>query len=264
MRLCLLVHFDVDMAATTTADYSYAATLAAGAAASRLNGLSAWINLEKIRPYFNADHSYVIKKLGMILCAFFPGQTHTPYGDEVLSTPNRLSPNQPDLYIPLLSFMTYILTIGLSLGTDNKFEPDALGSVGMTGFLVLCFEVIAIRIGFMVLNIPSMSVLDCVAYSGYKYVGIALSTIVGIVFGRAVYYICLLYCAISMAKFIATVLYKHVQKVSTTGPASSIVNMCIFAVMVMQILAALYLGQAPRPEAVAPSLPVPSKNTDPK
>jgi hypothetical protein len=57
------------------------------------------------------------------------------------------------------------------------------------------------------------------------------------------------------------VLYKHVQKVST-GPASSIINMCIFAVMVMQILAALYLGQAPRAEAVAPSLPVPSKNPD--
>jgi hypothetical protein len=240
------------MAAPSTADYSYAATLAAGAAASRLNG---WINLEKFRPYFNADHSYVLKKLGMILCAFLPGSFQTSYGDDVLSTPNRLSPNQPDLYIPLLSFLTYILTIGLSLGTDNKFEPDALGSAGMTGFLVLCFEVIAIRIGFLVLNIPSMPVLDCIAYSGYKYVGIALSTIFGIAFGRFAYYLCLLYCSVSMAKFLATVLYKHVQKVSTASPSpSSVINMCIFAVALMQIMAALFLGQAPRVNAAAPSV----------
>jgi hypothetical protein len=233
------------MNSVNTADYSYAATLAAGAAANRLNG---WINLEKIRPYFNADHSYVIKKLFMILCAFFPGSAHSSQTHEVLSTPNRLSSNQPDLYIPLLSFMTYILTIGLSLGTDDKFEPDALGSAGITGFLVLCFEVIAIRVGFLVLNIASLPVLDCVAYSGYKYVGIALSTIVGVAFGRAAYYICLLYCAVSMAKFLVTVLYKHVQRVSSETP-SSVVNMCIFAVAVMQILAALFLGQAPRAAA---------------
>jgi hypothetical protein len=245
--------------AAPTADYSYAATLAAGAAASRLNGW--WINLEKIRPYFNVDHSYIIMKLRMILCAFIPGSPQAAYGDD-LPTLNRLSPNQPDLYIPLLSFLTYILTIGLSLGSDNKFDPDALGSVGMTGFLVLCFEVIAIRIAFLVLNISSMPIIDCVAYSGYKYVGIALSTIVGIAFGRAAYYVCLLYCSVSMAKFLATILYKHVQKVSTAS-VSSIINMCIFAVAVMQILAALFLGQAPRAEAVVPLQNV-AANANPK
>jgi hypothetical protein len=230
-----------------TPNYEYAASLAANAAASRLNGW--WINLEKIRPYFNVDHSFVIGKLRLILCAFFPSSSQAAYGDD-LSTTNRLRVNEPDLYLPLLAFLTYILTIGLSLGFDDKFEPDALGSVGMTGFLVLCFEVIAIRIAFLVLSIPSMPVLDCIAYSGCKYVGIALSTVVGIVFGRVAYYICLLYCSISMVKFLVTVLHKHVQ--NKVGSVSSIVNMCIFAVAVMQILAALFLGQAPRAVAVVP------------
>lgn len=245
------------MSAPVTADYSYAATLAAGAAASRLNG---WINLEKVRPYFHVDHAFIVKKLRMILCAFFPGSSQATYGED-LPTPNdRLSANQPDLYIPLLSFVTYILTIGLSLGTDDKFEPDALGSVGMTGFLVLCFEVVVIRIAFIVLKISSMPVLDCIAYSGYKYVGIALSTIAGILFGRAAYYLCLLYCSVSMVKYLVNVLHKHVQKGSTEPSPSSMVNLCLFGVALLQIFVALFLGQAPRAGAV----PSPAITPDPK
>ena len=230
-----------------TPNYEYAASLAANAAASRLNGW--WINLEKIRPYFNVDHSFVIGKLRLILCAFFPSSSQAAYGDD-LSTTNRLRVNEPDLYLPLLAFLTYILTIGLSLGTDDKFEPDALGSVGMTGFLVLCFEVVVIRIAFIVLKISSMPVLDCIAYSGYKYVGIALSTIAGILFGRAAYYLCLLYCSVSMGKYLVTVLHKHVQKGSTELNPSSMVNLCLFGVALLQIFVALFLGQAPRAEAV--------------
>jgi hypothetical protein len=133
----------------------------------------------------------------------------------------------------------------------------------MTGLLVLCFEVIVIRIGLFVLKMPSMPILDCVAYSGYKYVGIALSTIVGIIFGRAAYYLCLMYCAISMAKFIGTVLYKHVKTVSSESE-SSVVKMCLFAVMLLQLLVALFLGQAPKAEGVAPPVRVASASTGTK
>jgi hypothetical protein len=241
------------------ANFDAYAGLAAGAASQMsdkvVSSLNRWIDLENVRRYFLVNHSYVIKKLALILCSFLPiVNAETPYGDTI-SSQNRIGMNQPDLYIPLLSFVTYILTIGLSLGTDDKFEPDALGSVGMTGFLVLCFEVVVIRIGLFVLKMPSMPVLDCVAYSGYKYVGIALSTIVGIVFGRAAYYLCLMYCAISMAKFIGTVLYKHVKSVSSESD-SSVVKMCLFAIMLMQLFMALFLGQAPRAEAVVPPVRV--------
>jgi len=243
------------------------ANLAAGAASQMsdkvVSSLNRWVDLENVRRYFLVNHSYVFKKLALILCSFVPVvNTDTSYGDTI-SSQNRIGVNQPDLYIPLLSFVTYILTIGLSLGSDDKFEPDALGSVGMTGLLVLCFEVIVIRIGLFVLKMPSMPILDCVAYSGYKYVGIALSTIVGIIFGRAAYYLCLMYCAISMAKFIGTVLYKHVKTVSSESE-SSVVKMCLFAVMLLQLLVALFLGQAPKAEGVAPPVRVASASTGTK
>ena len=66
-----------------------------------------------------------------------------------------------------------------------------------------------------------------------------------------------------MAKFIGTVLYKHVKTVSSESE-SSVVKMCLFAVMLLQLLVALFLGQAPKAEGVAPPVRVASASTGTK
>ena len=48
--------------------------------------------------------------------------------------------NAPDLYIPSMAYVTYILLVGYILGLRNAFSPDLLGAFGrrkLNCFLVL-------------------------------------------------------------------------------------------------------------------------------
>ena len=82
----------------------------------------------------------------------------------------------PDLYIPLMSFITYALLVGLRKGLGSGFTPDILiNSVWRCLILQLC-ETVVIKFGLSVMQVP-LPLLDVFAYTGYKYVGLSLSTV---------------------------------------------------------------------------------------
>ena len=82
----------------------------------------------------------------------------------------------PDLYIPLMSFITYALLIGLRKGLGSGFTPDILiNSIWRCLILQLC-ETMVIKFGLSVMQVP-LPMLDVFAYTGYKYVGLSLSTV---------------------------------------------------------------------------------------
>ena len=54
--------------------------------------------------------------------------------------------NAPDLYIPLMSFITYVLLVGYCKGASNKFTPEVL--------IQAVTRCLALQVYFLVLILP--------------------------------------------------------------------------------------------------------------
>lgn len=84
----------------------------------------------------------------------------------------RYELNAPDLYIPAMAFVTYLLIGGVSLGIQERFSPEGLGIQASTALVWAIIEVMAIWVTLYIMNIQTkLTSFDIVAFSSYKYVG---------------------------------------------------------------------------------------------
>jgi len=130
----------------------------------------------------------VVNKLFIVL---FPWR-HRPWsrqqaGMNASSGPVFLPPrediNSPDMYIPVMAFVTYILLSTLLAGLRGAFRPELLGLTATNAFAVVVIELLLLKLGTYLLNISNESQwLDLVAYSGYKFVGVIATVAVAGVF----------------------------------------------------------------------------------
>ncbi|KAJ9155218.1 Er to golgi transport protein yif1 [Pleurostoma richardsiae] len=140
-----------------------------------------YVNVSALKHYFNVTNSYVINKLFLVL---FPWrhkpwsrkQTTGPNGQEGWYLPPRDDINSPDMYIPVMSLVTYILLSTLIAGIQGHFQPELLGYTATTAGVVVAVEILGLKLGCYLLSISNESqLLDLVAYSGYKFVGIIVT-----------------------------------------------------------------------------------------
>ncbi|KAF9903676.1 hypothetical protein EC991_003451 [Linnemannia zychae] len=151
--------------------------------------LNRWVNRAALQPYFNVSNSYVVNKLKLLV---FPWRhklwTRILKRSETTGeTIGYLSPrddiNAPDMYIPVMAFVTYVLLVALSAGVKGdknvKFSPEILGPTASSAMAVIFLEFTIIKLCVYLLNVTSdVPILDLLAYSGYKFVGIIVSIIV--------------------------------------------------------------------------------------
>ena len=152
-----------------------------------------YISLPALKHYFNVSNSYVVRKLLLVL---FPWR-HKPWTrsqsrittsstgaagqmSQEQYTFNYLPPrddlNSPDMYIPIMAFITYILLSTVLAGMRGSFKPELLGSTASTAMGVVLFEIVVLKIAMYLLSISNESqLLDLVAYSGYKFVGVIVT-----------------------------------------------------------------------------------------
>ncbi|KAF1794358.1 Yif1 family [Phytophthora cactorum] len=85
-----------------------------------------------LKYYFTVNNSYVKSRLKILLLPFrHKNWRRIGNGEQDESKPMQYAPptrdsNAPDLYIPLMGFLTYILIVGYSKGTSNQFSPDVI------------------------------------------------------------------------------------------------------------------------------------------
>ncbi|BFZ58814.1 Protein transport protein yif1 [Savitreella phatthalungensis] len=173
-----------------------------------------YVSTSALRRYFNVTNTYVLRKLGILL---FPWR-HGPWlrqretsrdhassaagGGEAFADP-RDDINAPDFYIPIMAVVTYILQNSLIAGVQGKFQADLFGETAGWAVAFLLVENSIIKFGCYLLSIPSALFLDLVAYSGYKYVGIILTNLVGLLgFQGIVYWLVFLYTSLACAFFV--------------------------------------------------------------
>ncbi|XP_077049151.1 protein YIF1B isoform X2 [Agelaius phoeniceus] len=112
--------------------------------ASHVEGnLGRWVPVSRLKYYFAVDTVYVGRKLRLLVFPFGHQDWQVRYQQDTPVAP-RFDVNAPDLYIPAMAFLTYILLAGLALGTQNRFSPDSLGLVASSALAWLLLEVLSV------------------------------------------------------------------------------------------------------------------------
>ncbi|KAF9043033.1 YIF1-domain-containing protein [Panaeolus papilionaceus] len=130
-----------------------------------------------IKHHFNVSNSYVIKKMQLVLFPWlhkpWSRRPRAPQGEYM---PPRDDLNSPDLYIPVMAVVTYIIFTALLSGIEGKFHPQILGEAASRAMIVMLLDCGFVKLGCYVLNIQGSSqFVDILAYGGYKFVGVLLT-----------------------------------------------------------------------------------------
>lgn len=164
-----------------------------------------FMTLSPLKYFFNVNNSYVMNKIKLLLCPFF----HKSWKRRIMRVGEvdsyafpREDINAPDLYIPTMAFVTYILLVGFVHGTSLQFTPEILGMTASKGLATLALEILFVKAGFYLFNCGSVSLFDLSAYCGYKFVGIVMMILSGLVLGGYFYLVIGVYIALAMGFFL--------------------------------------------------------------
>uniref|UniRef100_A0A915PXR2 Protein YIF1 n=1 Tax=Setaria digitata TaxID=48799 RepID=A0A915PXR2_9BILA len=102
--------------------------------------LTKYLSAFQLKYYFAVNNAYVGKKLALLLFPFFHRDWVVRYDSSDSPVPPRSDVNAPDLYIPLMAYVTYILVSGFVLGTQKRFTPEQLGIITTNALAYLVFE----------------------------------------------------------------------------------------------------------------------------
>lgn len=150
--------------------------------------------LSSLKPFFAVTNGYVVQKLYILLNPWrhHPWSRQTtarasaahPGSSEIMFLPPREDINAPDMYLPVISFITYILLSVLTYGLSGSFHPEQLGYTATTALSAVAFELLGLKLGCYLLNISNSQLLDLMAYSGYKFLGCTISILSTSVLGN--------------------------------------------------------------------------------
>jgi len=161
-----------------------------------------YVATNKLKYYFAVDTVYVGKKLGLIVFPFAHKDWALRYSEDEPVAP-RYDVNAPDLYIPVMAFVTYILLAGVSLGTQSRFSPEQLGLTASTALVWNVIELFILLLTMYIVNVSTgLKYLDLLAYCGYKYVGMILVILGSLMFQSTGYYATLAWTSLSIAFFL--------------------------------------------------------------
>eukprot|EP00928_Gymnodinium_smaydae_P033672 TRINITY_DN24056_c0_g1_i1.p1 TRINITY_DN24056_c0_g1~~TRINITY_DN24056_c0_g1_i1.p1 ORF type:complete len:370 (+),score=74.54 TRINITY_DN24056_c0_g1_i1:112-1110(+) len=152
-------------------------------------GLSIWPQfMNTARRYFAVTHGYVLRKMvWQLLPMPVPKKKHGELGgsqDWSARVYEGLEVNveEPDLYIPTMSFVTYVLLCGIVRGIQEQFQPDVLSATVTFALCMLALELVAFK-AVLMLSGASPPTIDLAAVLAYKYFYLSLQIIFGLVLG---------------------------------------------------------------------------------
>ncbi|KAI3413701.1 hypothetical protein GPALN_011185 [Globodera pallida] len=153
-----------------------------------------YISSFNLKYYFAVDTNYVRRKLGIILFPFL----HRDWTNKLSDGEKPVLPcedvNAPDLYIPLMAFITYVLVSGFVFGVQNRFTPEKLGMLTTNALFYLLLENGIVFVMKYALNISqSLNIWHALSYSSYKFTGMVLCLFLYLIGGRKMYYCALIY-----------------------------------------------------------------------
>lgn len=143
-------------------------------------------NSNDIKYYFKVSNSYVLNKMMLILFPFKNKNWNRSYASGAAGSSDNSAetfafpcddPNAPDLYLPLMSIVTYILTIAIISGIKGEFHPQVFGFKSSSTLAYLLLDLLIIKLGLYFLNVSS-KFWDLISFIGYKFLPIFLILVI--------------------------------------------------------------------------------------
>jgi len=148
-----------------------------------------WVSIA--RQYFNVTHGYVLRKMAWQLVPLPSTKkksTEGEIGGEKDWTSRmfeglEVDIEEPDLYIPSMGFVTYVLLCGLIRGLQDEFTPDVLSAAINFAVVLLVVEAAVIKGVLFTAGAVNAPVADLVSLLSYKYFYLSLQLIFGLILG---------------------------------------------------------------------------------
>lgn len=129
---------------------------------------------ERIRRYFQIENGYLLGKLLLILYPYSSLKWRSTSARDGVSVPLFF----PDLYIPFMGIITYILVMAGELEIKGNFKPEALGKLFTKTTLIDILEVLLIKAISFFFRAEETELLDLLSFLGYKYVPLIVHKLV--------------------------------------------------------------------------------------
>ncbi|SCU96750.1 LADA_0H02542g1_1 [Lachancea dasiensis] len=134
--------------------------------------------------YFQVSNSYVFRKLKIILLPFLhrnwqrlPGTQNGSGSGPTFQVP-RIDVNSPDMYIPVMGLVTYILCWNFQQGLQGSFDPKNLYQRLSTTLASVLMDLFILKMGLFLLvsaKSPTTGIIELACYVGYKFVPLTLA-----------------------------------------------------------------------------------------
>ncbi|KAJ8714289.1 hypothetical protein PYW08_007909 [Mythimna loreyi] len=168
--------------------------------------INKYVPVSRLRYYFAVDTRYVLRKLLLIMFPYTHKEWMVKYDQDTPVQP-RYDINAPDLYIPSMGYVTYVLLAGFMLGLQHRFSPEQIGMQASSALAYIIFEMIMYLVTLYVTNTSThLKTLDLLAFSGYKYTIMIGSLLAGLMLGKTGYYCSLVYTSFALSYFLVKTL----------------------------------------------------------
>lgn len=196
-----------------------------------------------IRQSCNVGQAWVMRKLLILMCPFVqrndsqgvppasmnyggiysPGPGTNDSQNNLDEDGLKISIEESDLYIPIMSYFTYIVVYSIQRLALTDFRPEILPATFSFGLVLLLFEVGSAMLGFYIAG-NVLPFLELLGICGYKYVHIVFMVIAKILLGSSIiYYVFFAYfatCAgFATRRFLLTMEPSQIQQQYGVAPS---------------------------------------------
>jgi len=135
-----------------------------------------YFSLEGLKPYFDVDNKYVLYKFRYLFIPFLK-EKQINSSEEYQSKYNI---EYFDLYLPLMSFITYVLVVSFISAINNPgvFNPQTLGKILSQDSSLYIINAMAIKLLMFIFLSNPLSFMDIFSLVGYKFVHMIIYKIV--------------------------------------------------------------------------------------
>jgi len=192
-----------------------------------LPSLKDYIFTAELRHYFNVNNRYVLKKIKMILFPFISQEESSKTLSEDFFQENnpyqlpKKSLSSPDLYIPVMAIMTFILMMCFTKGMGDNFAPELIGYYLTNCLLASIFEIFVYKIVLVLVHIRTLSMWDLVALVNYKYVGLCFIMMLNLILSPWFIFLFKLYVSLTIVIFMHHTLKGHSQNTPSEAAIGS-------------------------------------------
>ena len=127
-----------------------------------------YFSLEGLKTYFDVDNKYVLYKFRYLFIPFLK-EKQINSSEEIQ---NKYNIEYFDLYLPLMSFITYVLVVSFISAIKNPevFNPQTLGKILSKDFSLYVMNAMAIKLLMFIFLKNSLSFMDICSLVGYKFI----------------------------------------------------------------------------------------------